>query len=65
MKRSDLIFLAVMIIPAIIMLLMIFFGLTYRVWFSFWWVLLVPVALAKSLFPKSKLTKWAEVKILQ
>lgn len=35
----------------------------YRDWVQYWWVILIPFALAKGLFPNSKLTNWMETRV--
>ena len=63
MRISDVLFFSTLIICLILICLSTITGLELSDYFVFWWVILVPFAFIKVLFPKSKINKWLEKEI--
>jgi hypothetical protein len=57
-RRSDIIFFGTLILAMIVVLLTVFCRMPFPWWLQFWWAILLPMALSKMLFPKSKFTNW-------
>lgn len=55
MTRSDVYFFSVILIGMSLVVVSVF---NYQIWFDFWWLLLLPVAIIKLYFYDSKLWKW-------
>lgn len=53
MRKTDVIFLGTIIIMLLILIISLTFNIWIK-WFEFWWMPLVPIALAKAFFPNSK-----------
>lgn len=60
MRNSDLIFFGTLILAMLIAIPAAFLD-QYQTWMTYWWwVVLVPIALVKVFFPKSKFVNWLE-----
>ena len=57
-RISDAIFFGTIFFIMIIVMIIVFCDLTFPWWLQFWWIILLPMAMSKVLFPKSKFTNW-------
>lgn len=62
-RRSDIVFFGTITIVFTIVMVIAFFGLPFPKWLTFWWIILLPLAISKMLFPKSKLSNWMNTEI--
>jgi len=62
MTRSDIIFFAIILIVLFVSIISWLFHF-YQSWFVFWWVLLLPGAIIKNWWPKSKIGVWLNEEI--
>lgn len=62
MRRTDIFFFSVMALAIVMVIGIVFFNF-YQPWFNYWWIVLLPVAIAKMFFRKSKFVKWLETDI--
>jgi len=60
MRITDVIFFSLLSIMLLVVIATVFFGVSFPQWVAFWWVLLIPVVLAKVIFPRSRITQWLE-----
>ena len=63
MRRTDIFFIVTVLLVLAIMYGAIIFDTKIPIWLVYWWVILLPLGLAKAFYPKSKFVKWFETDI--